>query len=148
MTKSQKYFADFYRIWGVGKTTAEKLKFWEKRIPRKDITISGAQTAEDIIGAYEMVHAANVLPCVNVDVDAPGVEWPIAHDIFIEKWYWDHGVVSDQDGRLRFFRSTRQEVLEFNNLSDMSPEQELNWWEEFEAINGNEKVIDPNFEPM
>ena len=135
MTKREQYFSDFYRIWGVKKTIKAKAAYWIKYSP---YYMKGkGLTDRELVKDSERLHLEVKVPT------APKI-FPSGREIFTEKWYWEHGVVSDQDGRLRFFTATFPEVLEHNNLDGMTPEQKLSWWEEFQIIYGNELLIDPN----
>lgn len=148
MNQPEQYFLDFYRIWGVGPTVAEKIAHWKSKT-QTFISDEEKYSEEEILARLEEPHLQKLgvleiglfePSTINIKPDA---EWPTARDIFIEKWYWEHGVVSDEAGRLRFFTATYPEVLEHNNIDGMSQKQKLLWWEEFNIINGNELLIDP-----
>lgn len=149
MSKRKIYFEHFYRIWKVGATVREKRDFWEKNFA--DVLTVGSEVSDDhALYSYEEVHLDNI-HVLNSDGDEIlDAQWPSPYQIFVEKFYWDHGISENPRARLRYFKShfvehfnEHSEHYIANNLSD---EMILENCQLFLIVNGHEVEIEPNFE--
>jgi hypothetical protein len=140
--RGEEYFEHFYRIWKVGPSVAERLVFWNTNFFFK-FTTGGADPDQEQVDGYEHIHLSEK-GIVDEDwVELADANWPTPQEIFIEKHYWEHGVVVDQAGRLRYFMSTFPETFKDNDIRAFSESRKLSWCEWAHITSGHEFEIDP-----
>ena len=138
--RGEEYFNHFYRIWKVGPSVKDRLVFWKTNFFFK-FTTGGADTDQEQVDGYEHIHLSEKGIVDDDWVEIPGAVYPDPRRIYAEKYYWDHGVVTDPAGRLRYFKSNFSELMEVNKTDHYTPEELLYNFEMWVIFCGHEHEI-------
>ena len=139
--KRKKFFSDVYRIWKVGETAAEKILFL-KETESIDFSTESDDEDENLRDAEDLFLYHNGVINISGE-EVEGAKWPTPHRIFIEKFYWEHGVSMYGEARLRYFRSHYPEHFELNKTEGLSDERILDDCELAFIVYMHETEIDP-----
>lgn len=122
ITNKAQFWKEFSRIWKVKNSKKAKLLFWRSYsgvIEETPCRVSD----EEAIKLYEFHYETSEQWRRLL---RGGQQWLQADQIFLEKWYWERGVGSDDAARLRYHLKHEPELAQANGGSD-----KLSWWEDW-----------------